>query len=206
MKGQVSSSFRDPAVKVLVGLIVGSSVVVGILLVIVFTDVGWTTQWKIFGRLPSQRLVLRTIRAHDPSVEAVRSRGTFDFARQKGQVYDVQRDGETPVMAVVVERDLACSDCEDLLFMVLVYIDHQKIKQFWLLAGLGDHAAPEQFVRSFDVLVGRSLAEPLVFGEDVDADGVSGATKSAKALIEGVNEISQFLRTVYLTPEGRRRR
>jgi len=120
MKGQFSSSFRDPAVKVLVGLIAGSSVVVGIMLLLVFTDVGWTTQWKLFGRLPSQRFVLRTIRAHDPSMEAVRSRGTFDFARQKGHLYDVQRDGEMPFMAVVVERDLDCSDCENLLFMVMV--------------------------------------------------------------------------------------
>jgi len=206
MKGPYSPSFRDPAVKVLLGLIAGSSVVVGILLMVALTDVGWTTQWKLFGRLPSQRLVLRTIRAHDPSTEAVQSRGTFDFARQKGQVYDVQRNGETPVMAVIVERDLDCSDCEDLLFIVLVDTDHQKIEQLWVLAGLDDKAASERFIRSFYGLVGRSLAEPLVFEKNVDADGVRGAEESAKALIEGLNETGVFLRTAYLSPEGGRRR
>jgi len=206
MKGQVSSSFRDPAVKVLLGLIAGSSVVVGILLMVALTDAGWTTQWKVFGRLPSQRLVLRTIREHDPSIQAVKSRETFDFARQRGQVYDVQRNGEMPFMVVVAERALDCSTCEDLLFMVMVDIDHREIEKIWVLAGLGEYAAQEQFVRSFEVLEGRSSADSLVFEKDVDADGVSGATKSAKALIEGLNETSLFLRTAYLTPEGGRRR
>jgi len=205
MKGPYSPSFRDPAVKVLVGLIAGSSVVVGILLMVALTDVGWTTQWKMFGRLPSERVVLRTIRGYDPSVEAAKDRGPFGFARQKGRVYDVQRDGEMPFMAVVVERDLDCSTCEDLLFMVLVDVAHQETEKVWVLAGLDDCTAPAQFVRSFEVLEGSSLADTLVFGEDVDADGVSGATKSAKALIEGLNETSVFLRTVHLTPEGGRR-
>ena len=206
MQSQFRSSFRDPAAKVLLGLIAGSGVVVAMLLTVAFTDVGWTTQWKMFGRLPSQRLVLRTIRGYDPSVEAAKDRGPFDFVGQKGQVYDVERDGEMPFMAVVVERDLDCSTCEDLLFMVLVDVAHQETEKVWVLAGLDDCTAPAQFVRSFEVLEGSSLADTLVFGEDVDADGVSGATKSAKALIEGLNETSLFLRTVHLTPEGRRRR
>jgi len=70
---------------------------------------------------------------------------------------------------------------------------------------LDDHAAPEQFTRAFDALVGRSLADSLVF-EDVDAAGGKEATESAKALIEGLNETSLFLRRVYLTPAGGRRR
>lgn len=93
-------------------------------------------------------------------------------------------------LIAVVEKDILCWVCRDLLFEILYDGKGRSIG----ISGKVDVGpqAEAGALRSFlGELVGLGLGKPVVLGKDVDA--ITGATKTSEKLVEGFNEASELV-------------
>ncbi len=106
--------------------------------------------------------------------------------------YQVVRGDQAVYRLVVFRYDIACSVCRDVLAAALYDAEGDALVQVLLLDDWevrGERVDTARFLRQF---AGRSVAEELAIGADVD--GISGATFSAGGLVEQLNMAAAWVR------------
>ena len=113
--------------------------------------------------------------------------------------YQVLRGDQATYRLVVFRYDIACSVCRDVLAAALYDAAGDALVQVFLLDDWevrGERVDTARFLRQF---AGRSVAEELAIGADVD--GISGATFSVGGLVEQLNTAAAWVREQPLEKE-----
>lgn len=105
---------------------------------------------------------------------------------------ELRQHGELSNYMVVLRHDIACGKCRDLLAVALYDASFSVLQQVTLIEPFESEAGPVDAVDFLGGLAGRLVSEQLRLGGNVD--GISGATNSAEALVERLNEVAVWLR------------
>ena len=146
--------------------------------------------------IPPKEVVLQSLAAFDSTTSALHLKEVYQAmpAPRSGvlSAYRVLTEDEAlAYKLVVVRHDIACATCRDLLVGILIEPKGERVAgvlplESWELAdGRFD---PTAF---FAQLSGRTLAEPLVVGRDID--GITGATLSVNALVTQWSQAGRWL-------------
>lgn len=107
------------------------------------------------------------------------------------QVYTIGQNPHPRYELVVFRHDIACMVCEDVV-AVAVYspIENKWVRVFLARSweAQGKEVDTEAFLTQFE---GHPLDVPLVLGNNVD--GITGATKSCRGLVEQLNRAAQWV-------------
>ncbi len=180
----MSWSVRDPAVYLLLGLILvlGSGVLV---LLHLSPDAADRPAEPALPALPSEPHLRTITRQFNPELVAPRLQVIYSPqpAPRSGvvQVYQVHEDHQPIYRLAVVRHDIACTTCKDLLVAVFLAPDTPHMAGIVPLAGWETASGPVDPAGFLAQLVGRSVRDSLRLGPEVD--GLTGATLTVRALL-----------------------
>ena len=146
--------------------------------------------------IPPKEVMLLRLAAFDSTASALHLKEVYQAipAPRSGvlSAYRVLTDDEVlAYRLIVVRHDIACATCRDLLVGILIEPREDRVATIlslgsWDLAD--DRLDPTAF---FAQLIGRSLSEPLVVGQNID--GITGATLSVNALVTQWSQAGSWL-------------
>ena len=177
-------SIRDPAVYLLLGLILVLGPGVFVLLHL-SPDAADRPVAPALPALPSEPHLRTITRQFNPELATPRLQVIYSPqpAPRSGvvQVYQVYEDHQPRYRLAVVRHDIACVTCKDLLVAVFLAPDTPRMAGMVPLVGWETESGPVDAAGFLAQFVGRSVHDSLRLGPEVD--GLTGATLTVRALL-----------------------